>query len=316
MKSLVSRLSLFIALFMGFGTMAQNVTFSPTEPTGVTFFSGSWKDVLAEAKRQNRPVFVDIYTTWCPPCKRMANEAFPNLKVGAKFNVHFINYQLDAEKGEGVQVAKQYGVSSYPTALYIAPNAALVHRAVGYSGINGMIDQANTMLATPQLRTTVAKGDKDYAAGRRDPAFLKKYVKTRQLLERPSSDVLDTYLDALPESDRSTNETMLFVAEAIQSSTTKAFDYLIKNRSDLLVANAEKRSLATTVSDGLYRALDNDFRRASATNDEILLETVIANSERNTTSANPLMIREETQTQEAANDYRLRFLKRTQNSMK
>lgn len=125
---------------------AHSTTPSFNDPPGISFFKGSWKDALAEAKRQNKPIFLDIYTSWCPPCKRMAKEAFPNPKVGLKFNVHFINYQLDAEIGEGIQLAKQYAVASYPTALYIAPNGALAYRAVGYSGIGGMINQADHML--------------------------------------------------------------------------------------------------------------------------------------------------------------------------
>ena len=307
MQSLILRISLCVILLTAFGAMAQPATTPPDESVGITFFKGSWKDVLAEAKRQNKPVFMDLYTVWCPPCKRMTREAFPNPKVGAKFNVHFINYQLDAEKGEGIQIAKQYAVASYPTALYMAPNGDLVYRAVGYGGINGMLDQADKMLTLAQLRPTVAKGDKDYVDGRRDLAFLKKYLGTRQTLNRPTSDVLDAYLDALPESGRITNETVLFVARALQSSNTKAFDYLIKNRPGLPASNPAEQSLLITVSEALSQALANDFKRAIATSDEVLLEKVIINTERNVSSANPSIIRQDTQKQEAATDYRLKF---------
>ncbi|GAB4032158.1 thioredoxin family protein [Spirosoma jeollabukense] len=316
MKLLIIWLSLCLGQLVAYTPTAHSRTHPTDGPTGITFFTGSWKDVLAEAKRQNKPIYVDVYTTWCPPCKRMAIEAFPNSKIGAKFNVHFINYQLDAEKGEGIGIAKRYVVSSYPTALYIAPNGALIHRAVGYTGINGMLDQANKMLETPQLRPTVARGDKDYAAGRRDTAFLRKYLKTQQTLNRPTTEVLDAYLDVLSASERLTNETMVFVAESLQSSTTKAFDYLIKNRARIRTIDSDQKSLGTTVSDALTRALDNDFRRASATSDEVLLETVIANSERNIASANPFVIRQEAQKEEAANDYRLKFLAQTNNAVK
>ncbi|CAN5475644.1 hypothetical protein BH09BAC4_BH09BAC4_29160 [soil metagenome] len=316
MKLLIIWLSLCLGQLMVCPATAHSRTRPTDGPTGITFFTGSWKDVLAEAKRQNKPVYVDVYTTWCPPCKRMAVEAFPNSKIGAKFNVHFISYQLDAEKGEGIDIAKRYVVSSYPTALYIGPNGALIHRAVGYTGINGMLDQANKMLETPQLRPTVARGDKDFVDGRRDPAFLRKYLKTRQTLNRPTHEVLDTYLDVLPASERLTNETMLFAAEALQSSTTKAFDYLIKNRSRVASSEPAQQNLKTTIADALTRALDNDFRRATATSDEVLLETVIANSERSVASANPFVIRQEAEKEEAANDYRLKFLTQTNNAVK
>lgn len=150
MKSLGVRLSIGLIMFVSIGTLVRAAAIPTDEPPGVTFFKGSWKEALAEAKRQNKPIFLDVFTTWCPPCKRMAKEAFPNARIGAKFNVHFINYQLDAEKGEGIAIAKQYAVASYPTALYITPDGGLVHRSVGYGGVNAMMDQADLVLATHQ----------------------------------------------------------------------------------------------------------------------------------------------------------------------
>ncbi|GAB3694337.1 hypothetical protein GCM10027592_15150 [Spirosoma flavus] len=122
------------------------------DPTGIRFFTGSWQEVLAESKRLNRPIFVDFYTSWCPPCKRMAREAFPNTDVGAKFNEKFINYQLDAEVGEGALLAKQFAVASYPTALYFIPSGEVVHRGVGYGGVDAMIRQADLVLSMPKVR--------------------------------------------------------------------------------------------------------------------------------------------------------------------
>jgi thiol:disulfide interchange protein len=128
--------------------------------TGVTFFAGSWPEALAEAKRQNKPLFLDLYTSWCPPCGRMAREAFPNARVGEKYNARFVNYQVNAEYGAGIDLARTYGVASYPTVLYIAPNGELMQRSVGYTGINGLLTQADMALAIPKLRKYLARGAK------------------------------------------------------------------------------------------------------------------------------------------------------------
>lgn len=126
-------------------------------PTGINFFTGSWQDVLTESKRQGKPIYADFYTTWCPPCRRMAQEAFPNVAVGAKFNEHFISYQVNAEVGEGVSLAKRYVVQSYPTALYMLPTGELVHRAVGYAGVKAMLQQADIVLAMREVRRSRRK---------------------------------------------------------------------------------------------------------------------------------------------------------------
>ncbi len=68
---------------------------------GIRFEEGSFSTILKKAKDLKKPVFIDVYTSWCGPCKRMAKEIFPKKEVGEKFNASFINYALDAEKGKG-----------------------------------------------------------------------------------------------------------------------------------------------------------------------------------------------------------------------
>lgn len=32
---------------------------------GIEFESGTWKEILEKAQRINKPIFVDVYTSWC-----------------------------------------------------------------------------------------------------------------------------------------------------------------------------------------------------------------------------------------------------------
>ena len=90
-------LLLVAALFYFVGLNAQ----------GVIFEKGTWKEVLEKANRENKIIFVDIYTSWCGPCKNVAKTVFPNAEFGAYYNEHFINFQVDAEKGEGPAFVKR-----------------------------------------------------------------------------------------------------------------------------------------------------------------------------------------------------------------
>ena len=38
---------------------------------GIRFFNGTWKEALAEAKKSGKTIFMDCYTDWCVPCKRL-----------------------------------------------------------------------------------------------------------------------------------------------------------------------------------------------------------------------------------------------------
>ncbi len=35
---------------------------------GIEFFKGTWEEALAEAKKQDKILFVDAYAKWCGPC--------------------------------------------------------------------------------------------------------------------------------------------------------------------------------------------------------------------------------------------------------
>ena len=79
---------------------------------GVKFESGTWDKVLKQAKKKDKIVFVDVYTTWCGPCKQVATKVFPQEKVGEVYNSNFINYQIDAESSAGKEFTKKYPVRS------------------------------------------------------------------------------------------------------------------------------------------------------------------------------------------------------------
>lgn len=104
---------------------------SQMQAQGVQFYKGKFNDALAKAKQENKLVFVDFYTTWCGPCKAMDANIFPDAKVGALFNKKFVAIKIDAEKGEGIQLASKYKVKGYPTMLYLAADGTEKERLVG-----------------------------------------------------------------------------------------------------------------------------------------------------------------------------------------
>jgi len=65
---------------------------------GIEFSKGDWNEILAQAKNENKIVFVDAYTTWCGPCKMMSRDVFPNPRVGAFYNTNFVNAKIDMER--------------------------------------------------------------------------------------------------------------------------------------------------------------------------------------------------------------------------
>lgn len=91
----------------------------------------SYEGALQKAKEENKLVFIDCYTTWCGPCKAMAEQILPLPEVGDYLNERFVCLQVDMEKGEGPFLAKKYAVDAYPTFLLLQADGSLKKRVVG-----------------------------------------------------------------------------------------------------------------------------------------------------------------------------------------
>lgn len=87
--------------------------------TAVHFDKTTFDEALKKAQQLNKPIFIDFYTAWCGSCLEFSRTVLTDDEVGDVMNSAFVNLKFDAEKGEGIALAKRYKVSSYPTLLII-----------------------------------------------------------------------------------------------------------------------------------------------------------------------------------------------------
>ncbi len=99
---------------------------------GIAFFEGSWNEALEKAKKENKLIFLDVYASWCGPCKQLKANTFSNGEVGGLYNESFINVALDGEMGEGKIIASLYKVGGYPSLLFIDGHGNVIARTVGF----------------------------------------------------------------------------------------------------------------------------------------------------------------------------------------
>lgn len=114
---------------------------SEDKEKGIAFHEGSWNEALEKSREEEKPIFVDAYASWCGPCKWMTRNVFTDDEVGNYYNENFVNVKLDMEKGEGRNFAKKYGVSAYPTLLYLNSDGEVVHKVRGAKRVEGFIKE-------------------------------------------------------------------------------------------------------------------------------------------------------------------------------
>lgn len=196
--------------------------------SGIKFTTGNWDAILAEAKANDKIIFMDAYATWCGPCKMMSKDVFPQKDVGEYYNANFINVKMDMEKGEGPQLARDFEVRAYPTLLFIDGDGAIVHRATGYQTAPQFIALAEKALDPSQrLSTMKSRFDK----GDRDPEFLYNYlISSYEAMDGNYKRVVSAYLET--QEDWKTEENMALIFLMTEDADSPMFDFLIENKAD------------------------------------------------------------------------------------
>jgi thioredoxin 1 len=128
---------------------SQSLTMATNEvkTSGVQFNTSTWEQVLAIAKKENKPIFLDVSASWCGYCKRMKADVYTDVEVANYYNSNFINVSVDAEIGEGIDLKKKYGVKGYPTHIFINPDGSVAIQSAGFKNKNELIKTGKNAIA-------------------------------------------------------------------------------------------------------------------------------------------------------------------------
>jgi thiol-disulfide isomerase/thioredoxin len=202
---------------------------APSFSQGIEFIHDQkFQDILNMAKAQNKLVFMDCYTSWCGPCKRLASQVFPDTAVGNFFNATFVNTKFDMEKDEGITIATKYAVRAYPTLLWLDADGNVKHRIVGGLDAEGLIQNGKKAIdPTPGILTGMRKL---YSDGNRDVNFLSDFVNTLHLADEKYEDIFKEYLSKLSGNDFTDKKHAQTIFNLTNDLKSPGLSYLMKNK--------------------------------------------------------------------------------------
>ena len=166
MKKLILFVLLIVTTMMNVVAQNRNINFEQTK---------EWKKIIKKAKKENKLIFVDCYTSWCGPCKILSRNVFTNDAVADFFNAHFINAKFDMEKDrDGVILKKQFGIRFFPTLVFVDPvSGEVLHRMVGAGSPDWLLAGGKlAMDSDNNLRSLM----KRYEKGERNGKFIRDYA--------------------------------------------------------------------------------------------------------------------------------------------
>ena len=206
---------LFSICVFAFGANAQN--------SGIRFEKDTaWSQVLKKAAIEKKLVFIDCYTSWCIPCKKLAKNTFPDKSVGDYFNERFVNVQYDMEKDSvGVMVRKKYDVTAFPTLLFVDPNTEeMIHKVVGAVNVEQLLAVGEQALNPDE---NLKRLEERYAEGDRGTEFLKAYFVTLMFAgdKMRQGEIALEYANRLPIKNLTNKEDWHIVSNVVTSPTNE-----------------------------------------------------------------------------------------------
>ena len=107
----------------------------------VHFKDMAFADAMKQAKKEKKIIMVDYYTTWCGWCKKLDRDTYSSDEIGKYADDNIISLKLDAEKGEGSDLAKKSGISGFPTIIFYNGDGKEIYRVVGYKPAPSFIQE-------------------------------------------------------------------------------------------------------------------------------------------------------------------------------
>jgi thiol:disulfide interchange protein len=105
---------------------------------GEIAWSHDYEAGLAAARDLDKPAMVDVFATWCAPCKLLDENVFSRADVAAA-SEDFVTIRVDGD--ENPELVAKLGVSGYPTVLFLTPEGEEIGRSLGAVSYDVMLGE-------------------------------------------------------------------------------------------------------------------------------------------------------------------------------
>ncbi|MCD6162949.1 MAG: thioredoxin family protein [candidate division Zixibacteria bacterium] len=159
----------------------------------------TFDEALALSASEGKPLLLDFFAEWCGPCVRFTKALNEDTDINKALK-NVLLYQIDCEKGDGVELSEKYTIKGYPTYILIDSKEQVIDRWMGFEkayfietltetkvDLTTIDEKTSRFAANPNIKDAVVLGRYNSAIGEYINA-VNYYTQAQQLNKDDSKD--------------------------------------------------------------------------------------------------------------------------------
>ena len=240
--------------------LSMLVVLSSSAFAQINFQALTFDQALAKAKEENKKVFIDVFTTWCGPCKSIDRNVFQTAEIGDRMNPDYVSIKVDAENSPDRSRVIAYGIPGYPTMLILDGDGNELFRIIGSRDVEGFHQELDQLLPPETWPQNIALKEmldnpKDEAIWRKNMAVLME--KDYGMFQENCQAFTDRF--GLEELNDEIDSTIFYfsvlpLSSSLVQKILKDPDFMSWNR-DMYVKMDMRERARTAKTEAAYRAV-------------------------------------------------------------
>jgi len=195
------------------------------------FLDKKYDESLTISKKENKPLVVMFYATWCPHCNAMKKEVFTDAAVVDFYTKNFICMAVDAESDYGKQMKAKFmdkfRVSNYPTFAFLDTNENLLYCTSGEFKKDKFLSEGNDVLL-PENQLPNIKSI--FLSDSSNPDKCLKYITDVRKAGFDATPIAQKYLAKLTPEQKITEVNWKIFSNGINNFDTDEFKFILQNK--------------------------------------------------------------------------------------
>ena len=175
----------------------------------VNFIEVTTLEEMQEARKkasdQMLMVFVDVYATWCGPCKLMDKEVYTDPSVAEYMNANFVSVRMDGETDYGRKYAAEQKLEGYPSMFIFSDDGEPISKVVGFTPAEKLVA---SLKGTVENYRTVKEYKTKYERGTLETGDFATYISVVREMgnQEEAEELASEYMERIIDPNLSDND--------------------------------------------------------------------------------------------------------------